>query len=305
MRPLADLHRVDWASLRHAYGDASDVPDLLRALATDGHAAALDALYGTIFHQGSRYEAAAYAVPFLLGLAADPGTPARADLVLLLSALAVGYDETCLPDGVDLEGWRSRVAAMVATDPAQAYRELDEWVAAAPAEREWQRTLFDPAESRRAAAAELAAYEAVLAGAPVIVELLDDPSPEVRVAALSLLGFLPAYEAAPCVRTLLAGAEPDGVIATAVVTLGLLGVSPATVRPYLAHTSAAVRWAAAIALARLGDTSPAVVEALAGFVVEPPPRTDPAVPFYGGDLRGYAAVSLAELRDRVPGPAGL
>lgn len=63
-----------------------------------------------------------------------------------------------------------------------------------------------------------------------------------------------------------------------------------------------MRWAAAIALARLGAASPQVVEALAGFVVDPPPQPEPPVCFYDGDLRGYAAMSVAAMRDRVPAP---
>ena len=304
MRPLAELDAVDWERLGHAYGTAADVPGLLRALTTDTHERALDALYGNIFHQGSRYEAAAHAVPFLLGLVADPATPARADLVLFLGALAIGYDESHLPSGVDVEAWRSRVATMAATDPADAFREFDEWVAAAvtDGERRWrelQRRVFDPAESVRAAEAELAAYEAVLAGAPVLVDLLVDPAPEVRVAALYVLGWLPTYDSVHDVLALLDRDEPDGVVATAVVALGLLGVSPAAVRPWLTHPSAAVRWAAAVALTRLGDVT--VAGTLASFVADPPAQPAPPVPFHDGDLRGYAAVSLAEVRDRVPG----
>lgn len=69
--PLAGLSSVDWASLRHAYGSAADVPDRLRALAAaGGREQALGALYGNVFHQGSRYEATAPAVPFAAALTA-------------------------------------------------------------------------------------------------------------------------------------------------------------------------------------------------------------------------------------------
>lgn len=306
-RPLSELDTVDWAALTHAHGTASDVPGLIRALATDRHEQALHALYGNIFHQGGRFGATAYAVPFLLGLVADPATPARADLVHYLGALAIGYDETFLPGGVAVESWRTRVADQLAANPDVAYREFDAWVAQAGSEserrgREWRRSLFDPMASARAAAHELATYEAVLAGAPVIVGLLDDSSPLVRAAAVYVLGWLPSFESTARVRTLLTGAEPDGVVATAVVTLGLLGVPPTTVRPYLTHRCAVVRWAAAIALARLGEAAPQVVEALAGFVVAPPPQPEPPVRFYDGDFRGYAAMSVAAMRDRVPTP---
>jgi hypothetical protein len=69
---LAGLDDVDWAGLRHAYGPAGDTPGLLRALVSESPAKrehAVHELYGNIFHQGSRYEATAHAVPFLAGLA--------------------------------------------------------------------------------------------------------------------------------------------------------------------------------------------------------------------------------------------
>jgi hypothetical protein len=295
VRSLDELHTVDWAGLEHAYGDASDVPELLRLLVTDKHEQALGALYTTIVHQGSRYEATAHAVPFLLGLATDPATPARADLVRFLGALAIGDDAAFLPAGVDVAVWRARVARLLATAPADAYQEFDGWVAAAATEEE-----RSGSEAARGEAAELAAYEAVLAGAPAIVELLDDSSAAIRAAAVYVLGWLPSSEPAPRVRTLLVGVEPDGVVGNAVVTLGLLGVPPATVRPYLGHACPTVRWAAAIALARLGEVTPQVVEALSGFVVEPPPQTEPPVHVHDGDFRGYAAISVAALRDEAP-----
>jgi hypothetical protein len=246
VRSLAELDTVDWAALGHA----SDVPELLRALTTDEHTHALTELSRTV----TGGEAAAHVVPFLLGLATDPTTPDRAELVRFLGTLAIGSDAAFLPAGIDVEAWRAQ-----------------------------------------AGPAELAAYEAVLAEASTVVELLDDPSPRIKVAALHVLGWLPSHESAPCVRMLLAGTEPDGVVASAVVTLGLLGVSPATVRPYLASPSPTVRWAAAIALARLGDLRPVVVETLAGFVAAPPPQTDPPVPFHDGDFRGYAALALGRV----------
>ncbi|MFF1421523.1 hypothetical protein [Streptomyces sp. NPDC058280] len=70
---FADLDTRPWATLEHAYGSAADVPDALRALASEDEeeaAAALSELYGSILHQGSVYEASAAAVPYLAGLAA-------------------------------------------------------------------------------------------------------------------------------------------------------------------------------------------------------------------------------------------
>lgn len=90
---LERLHTVDWNALTHAYGPAGDVPGLLLALTAADRQARKDAyweLYGTIFHQGSRYPATAPAVPFLLELLAAPATPDRHDLLLLLTHLVTG-----------------------------------------------------------------------------------------------------------------------------------------------------------------------------------------------------------------------
>ncbi len=91
---LEQLQRVDWTALTHAYGSASDVPGLLRNLAVDDPQARQEAyweLYSSIFHQGTRYPAAAPAVPFLIELLADPSTPDRHELLVLLAHLVSGH----------------------------------------------------------------------------------------------------------------------------------------------------------------------------------------------------------------------
>jgi hypothetical protein len=68
---LSDIDKVDWKSLNHAYGAASDVPKLLRQLATGPAPERKQALYdlhGNLWHQGTVYQATAHAVPFLLEL---------------------------------------------------------------------------------------------------------------------------------------------------------------------------------------------------------------------------------------------
>ena len=74
------LDEIRWDELTHAYGNASDVPGLLRQLAASDPATvspALGALFGNIWHQGTVYQATAPAVPFLLELVADPAGRAR------------------------------------------------------------------------------------------------------------------------------------------------------------------------------------------------------------------------------------
>ena len=121
---LEQLDEVAWASLSHAYGSAEDVPDLLRALASPDRARrerARSELYSNIFHQGTRWEATSYAVPFLLELCAAPAMPDRHQLIELVAALAIGYDEAWLPHGVRTGEWRKEMAGATG-DYADALR---------------------------------------------------------------------------------------------------------------------------------------------------------------------------------------
>lgn len=110
---LAGLDDVAWASFDHAYGPATDVPDLLRDLASgdeEAAAAAVDELYSCIWHQGSVYPATVPAVPFLVkvaasGAAGDQQTP---EVLRLLGHIAASSD----PRGLEApDAARSTVAA--------------------------------------------------------------------------------------------------------------------------------------------------------------------------------------------------
>src|SRR5688500_15942330 len=68
---LECLDHVLWSELSHAYGPATDVPDMLRKLTSQVQAVwvvAIDQLYGTIFHQGSLYDCTPPTIPFLIEL---------------------------------------------------------------------------------------------------------------------------------------------------------------------------------------------------------------------------------------------
>ena len=92
---LDGLDDIPWKRLTHAFGSAQDVPDLLRSLKTapaelKGEQSPLWHLFGNIWHQGTVYEATAYAVPFLIELAACALTPDRRGILGLLAAIATG-----------------------------------------------------------------------------------------------------------------------------------------------------------------------------------------------------------------------
>ncbi|GAB2917084.1 HEAT repeat domain-containing protein [Streptomyces heilongjiangensis] len=88
----AELEAVDWAGLKHNYGTAEDVPDLLRRCAgpdpDDAEDAAFD-LLNHLYHQGGWVcPAAAAALPFVLRLAAAPQVTPRRTLLELVGRLA-------------------------------------------------------------------------------------------------------------------------------------------------------------------------------------------------------------------------
>ncbi|WP_405938845.1 PBS lyase [Streptomyces sp. NBC_00726] len=87
---FAGIEEVDWASMRHAYGPADDVPALLRGLASADPAErerALDGMYGAVHHQGDVYPCTLACIPFLFELVADPWVPDRGDIVELLTSI--------------------------------------------------------------------------------------------------------------------------------------------------------------------------------------------------------------------------
>lgn len=88
---LEGLERIPWSELKHAYGEASDVPGLIRDLTSpdeDVRGRAMFALFGNIWHQGTVYEASPHAVPFLQELLGSPHTPDRLKLAGLLAEMA-------------------------------------------------------------------------------------------------------------------------------------------------------------------------------------------------------------------------
>ncbi|MEV0327003.1 HEAT repeat domain-containing protein [Micromonospora echinospora] len=187
---LDRIDDIDWRRLGHAYGSAGDVPDQLRALCSPDPTAregAFGDLYSNIFHQGSRYEASAYAVPFLLDMVADPATPDRELVLYLLTCLAMGYDESWLPDGFPVAEYR-RVSEggrelLAAKPPSSAENDDPEALYLRALDKDDQNRLF--------AYYELATYDAVRAGVPMLRTLLAHPDPGLRAGAAYALAWFP------------------------------------------------------------------------------------------------------------------
>lgn len=224
--------------------------------------------------------------------------------VQLLGALAIGYDESHLPAGVDIQAWRRKVTEMCTADPSEVLREFDEWVRRATDDgerrvREMRRAVFDFDAQCASMGWEIDAYDAVRAGVPTLCALVGDSDPMVRAAAIWTLGWFPE-ESARIVPRLLDVLEEEsvpGVLANAIVAVGLLGDAAQIdrLRAFLVAEAPLSRWGAATAMARLGVADPKVIRELADCCASPPEQGEPGVAFYEGDLRGYASNSLALL----------
>lgn len=92
---LARIDEVDWASQRHAYGPAGDIPALLTALATADRRSrrrALAELAIRVLHLGRCAPVAATVAPFVIELAVDSEVRGRGAMFVLLGNLANAGD---------------------------------------------------------------------------------------------------------------------------------------------------------------------------------------------------------------------
>lgn len=168
---LEGLDKVDWASLTHAYGEATDVPTLLRSLlspdAKERERAVYD-LFGNIWHQGTVYPATAAAVPFLYELLTAPGVPGKTDVAQLLACIAdgVGYLEVHAVGDFGEPTWRKMLGEKGKT-----------------LEEEMEREHAEITSVRRAASK----------GLPHLIPYLRDDEPEIRRLVAVALGNYPEH----------------------------------------------------------------------------------------------------------------
>jgi hypothetical protein len=183
---LEGLDAVPWAELTHAYGEATDVPGLLRAIAAGEDRA--DELFGNIWHQGTVYPATGPAVPFLVELATHAEPSVRHMLLALLAYIARGVGYYQVHGGLAF--------APPAEEVAEHVREELVHVGSAHAavcgvfDRVAAMLTHPEADTRRLAAKVLGASVGVGArGARALAEALPaEPDPGVRAAMLDGLG---------------------------------------------------------------------------------------------------------------------
>ena len=100
-----EVRSINWKELSHSHGTAQDVPDHLAALVKgtkQERDEALQYFWEYMLHQGSRYPASPYVVRFLFEALDHVDRTTQRQLIDMLLALAVGYGESFLPFGYDL-----------------------------------------------------------------------------------------------------------------------------------------------------------------------------------------------------------
>jgi hypothetical protein len=282
-RPVLEgLDQIEWHTLEHAYGEADDVPALLRSMASQGEetsGTALGALSLSICHQGTVYSASAYTVPFLIELLTSEVIVCKDCLLTLLAHLAGGdaYHRQHLH--IYPEARRQ--------DPS-FQRELAEqvfWV---------ERT-----------------REAVHKGLNTYLELLSYPDPKVRMSAAYILAQFKedAATTVPLLRVLLEREDDQRAKASMILSLGALSEPSAENLALLEVTLRAeegntlIRLVAATALAWMaGEETPhEAIRLLVDMLTRPRPTSifDVYVelPWVDGSLSRFARRTL---RWRLP-----
>ncbi|MGE0708354.1 MAG: hypothetical protein AB7N76_18190 [Planctomycetota bacterium] len=280
---LERLDEIDWATLKHARGAATDVPDRLRALRSPDPAAreaALRELRETVVSQGARYSAAPWVIPALYELIFARDTPGRAALLSFLVDLGVGEADGFLPIGY-------------------APLEMSELFAQAQASMTpEQRALCD--ELGVGPVTDQVCYDTVIVSLLDTIALLEDPEPAVRQAVAYLLAWFPGEgcSSVPPLQARLAAEQDPALVANLVLALGLLAlqsvheVDAGPIRARLRDERLVVRAAAAIALA-LSEPEDAVLDVLIEACEAPEELLACGLPWNSGDLAGYASLVLA------------
>jgi hypothetical protein len=183
---LEGLNKVDWETVRHFNGPATDVPKLLLDLLSEDRktqSRAIHDLFGTIWYHGRVYEATAPIVPFLYEILENPSCFERFSIVWLLAAIA------------------HRGSYPPAPHPENK-SEVDK-------ETLWAKN----------------AHGAVRQGVKTILGLLDDKDKDLRLPVILLLVALPeeAEQIKPILLSVLVAEENDEARAGLGLALALLG----------------------------------------------------------------------------------
>lgn len=238
---LEQIKNIDWTNLKHAYGSANDVPNDIRNLTSPDEKIrdkALHNLYGNIFHQGTRYEATPYAIPFLYELIGNESVKDRHKIISLLVNLALGYEEEYLSEGINPENFRNELMENEA-NMTNGQRENCE-------------------KYGYSTTALINCYDFVKEGIPILLRCLKSDDEKIRKHALYATSWFPeeAEISFPKIIDVLSKIEGEIEISNAVLAIGQLNkqskkkIDLSFINYYLKSDSELVRICSAIALAK-------------------------------------------------------
>ena len=280
---LEGLDTIAWDETKTARGQGSELPLHLRALQSadaEERKRARWAIYGLVFHQGTRFQAAVQVIPFLYELVLDAETPERGPLLQLILHLGLGYEDAHLPVGVSSQELQAGLA------------QLEQSMS--PAERaQCQEIGVGPV-------VDWGCYETAAFQALELIPLLADPDPLVRHMSAYLLAWFPGEGCSicPALEARLSDEPEPRHLANLILALGLQAqqshheVDPELLRARLGHEALAVRVAAAISLAP-SELSERVLELLLEGSGEAEALGAEGLTWNGGDLAGLAGLVLA------------
>lgn len=271
---LETLDEIPWAQLEHANGDAADVPGLIRQLSDPDPQIlnkALSRLYETVFHQGIRFPATPFVIPFLMELCESPLTPDRGTLLHFWGDLITGafsiQERPLWSDGLRI----------YSEEPGQDFG----------TNPEYGKILQD-------------IYEASLPGESLLYQLLEDEDSFTRAEAAWVIGCLPTLceRSVPRLRNRLIKEPDEWVRAAIAFSLGENGDSDC-LQEIVGNEEEdrAVKCIAACQLARLKPSSE-LIKPLLSFI-EHPIEGYENIPGAGGTSGGDAAFSITTLPDEM------
>lgn len=220
------LRSVDWSRYHHAYGPADDVPDLLLAIANadgdiEAFSSATSALWGNVFHQGTRWGVTSKTVPFFIELLTTGPRAVRAKrfLVTYLHHLALGYPESVFPGHFPLGEVMAIATELESMGLPQQALDGDVFGDELPDD-------VRAVQDRVGAVWERDCFLAVERGVPAVLQLLESEDDGLVSEALALLSSFPGQRAvsSPVLWELAKDPGAIGLRGPALVALSRLGV---------------------------------------------------------------------------------
>ncbi|WP_375560409.1 hypothetical protein ACE193_22360 [Bernardetia sp. OM2101] len=288
---LEKLDTIPWAELQHAYGSAADVPNNIRSLTFSDkelRKQALWTLYGNIFHQGTRYNATPYAIPFLFELIESEYIEERHKLIYYIVHLALGYENSYLLEGIN--------PRQIKAELKHAHKHMSE------------QEIQNSQDYGYSYLALLDCYSFVEERIPILWEIIEKTPKNNNVenrklinAAIYALAWFPekGTESIELIKRQIPVLTHENDIANCILAIGLLSkntepkIDISFLEPYLDSTSVLLKTSAVIALVKYPLTNQIIEILIDSITSNEELRKINEIPFNDGNINGYASGMLS------------